>query len=152
GCGHGIVANFLGLKDPGRRVIAFEQDARKAEFAAGGGKNVQIETPGVRGVNLGGVDVGMLADGLPHLNSYDEQEALLDAALAMLRPGGTLVVKEVTKTFPVKFQLTLVLDRLAYPGDTFYFRRHEDFQRLLEKRGLSVSFTDLSTRVPYAHV
>jgi 2-polyprenyl-3-methyl-5-hydroxy-6-metoxy-1,4-benzoquinol methylase len=152
GCGHGIFANFIGLRDPGRSVLALEQNEEKAAFAAGRVTNVRVETKDVRGIHVGEFDAVALVDVLHHLTSYEQQEELLDSALEMLRPGGTLIVKEVSKSFPVKFQLTLVLDRIAYPGDTFYFRRHEEFHTLLERRGLTVEYKNLSSHVPYAHV
>jgi len=152
GCGHGIFANFIGLRDPDRRVLALEMNGEKAAFAAGRVTNVQVETKDVRGIHAGEFDVVALIDVLHHLTSYDEQEDLLDRALEMLRPGSTLIVNEVTKSFPLKFQLTLVLDRIAYPGDTFYFRPHEEFRTLLQRRNLDVDFQDLSSHVPYAHV
>ena len=92
-----------------------------------------------------------LIDVLHHLDSFAEQGPLLDAVHRILPPGGTLVLKEVTTSRPVRYRLTRVLDRLSYPRDRFYFRPHEEFRAMLEARGFTVAFHPLWARVPYAH-
>ncbi len=95
-------------------------------------------------------DVVTITDVLHHLRSYEEQERLLDEVASLLRPGGQVVLKEVTASTPLRLRLTRTLDWIAYPGQRFYFRRHENWMRLLEARGFSVEFRPLWRGTPYA--
>lgn len=151
GCGHGIFANLMGLRGPARTILALERNAAKAALARDRVTNVRVEDRDVSKADLPPVDVVTLIDVLHHLDSFDDQGPLLDAVQRILPPGGTLVLKEVTTSRPVRYRLTRILDRLSYPRDRFYFRPHEEFQAMLEARGFAVAFHPLWARVPYAH-
>jgi SAM-dependent methyltransferase len=150
GCGHGIFANLMGLRAQGRRILALEKNAEKAALARGRVANVIVEDRDILDEGFPTVDAVTLIDVLHHLSSYDEQAVILDAVHRVLVPGGQLVLKEVTRSRPVRYRLTYVLDRMAYPRDTFYFRRHEEFLGMLEERGFATDFRPLWTHVPYA--
>ena len=151
GCGHGIFANLMGLRGPGRTILALERNAAKAALARGRVTNVRVEDRDVSRSDLPPVDSVTLIDVLHHLDSFEEQAPLLDAVHRILPPGGTLVLKEVTTSRPIRYRLTRVLDRLSYPRDRFFFRPHEEFREMLEARGFTVAFHPLWARVPYAH-
>ncbi|MEW6337631.1 MAG: class I SAM-dependent methyltransferase [Acidobacteriota bacterium] len=152
GCGHGIAANLFGLRAPGRRVVAIERNPDKAALARGRVANVEVIEHDVLDTALPEARTVTIVDVLHHLESREAQERILDAVGALLPPGGTLVLKEVTRSRPLRFRATLVLDRLAYPGERFHFRRHEEFVAMLEERGFAVEVVPLWRRVPYAHV
>jgi len=143
GCGHGIFANLMGLRGPGRTILALERNAAKAALARGRVTNVRVEDRDVSRSDLPPVDAVTLIDVLHHLDSFEEQGPLLDAVHRILPPGGTLVLKEVTTSRPVRYRLTRVLDRLSYPRDRFFFRPHEEFREMLEARGFTVAFHPL---------
>ena len=151
GCGHGVVANLMGMRSSTRRVIGFERDGRKAAIGRGRLSNVEIRTCDVLRADLPPADVVSIIDVLHHLESPRAQQLLLEKAVACLGNTGVLVVKEVTRSRPLRFRATLVLDRLAYPRDRFYFLRHEELHQGLEGRGLSVEMIPLWRRTPYAH-
>jgi 2-polyprenyl-3-methyl-5-hydroxy-6-metoxy-1,4-benzoquinol methylase len=151
GCGHGIFANLMGLRAPGRRILALEKNAEKAALARGRVTNVTVEDRDILDEDFPTVDAVTLIDVLHHLDSYDQQVTILDAVDRILPKGGQLVLKEVTRSRKLRFRLTYGLDRLAYPKDTFYFRRHEEFLKLLEERGYAIDFRPLWKHVPYAH-
>lgn len=152
GCGHGIAANLFGLRGPRRTIVAIERHPAKAAVARGRVCNVEVVEGDALTTPLPPVDVVTFIDVLHHLDSWHAQEQLLDVASALLPPGGTLLVKEVTRSRPLRFAATLILDNLAYPGERFFFRRHEEFVALLEQRGFAVNVVPLWRRVPYAHV
>jgi SAM-dependent methyltransferase len=151
GCGQGIFANLMGLRGPGRAILALERNAEKAALARDRVTNVRVEDRDVSRSDLPPVDVATLIDVLHHLSSFEDQGPLLDTVHRILPPGGTLVLKEVTTSRPVRYRLTRVLDRLSYPRDRFYFRPHEELRAMLEARGFAVAFHPLWAHVPYAH-
>jgi SAM-dependent methyltransferase len=151
GCGHGIFANLMGLRGPKRRVLALEKNPDKAAIARGRVTNVDVVDRDILHEEFPNVDAVTLIDVLHHLDSYEEQVTILDAVCRVLPVGGQLVLKEVTRSRPVRYRLTYALDRMAYPRDTFYFRRHEEFLRMLEQRHFSLDFRPLWAHVPYAH-
>jgi SAM-dependent methyltransferase len=152
GCGDGIFANLVGLRGPGRRVIGLEKNERKAVRGRGRIANVEISARDITETSFPTFDAVTIIDVLHHLDSYAEQETLLDVVTDVLPSGGTLVLKDVSRAWWLKWRATTVLDHIAYPGDTFYFRHHDEFRDLLERRGFDVEFVDLSRRVPYAHM
>lgn len=152
GCGHGIAANLFGLRAPRRRVVAIERNRDKAELARGRVSNVEVIEDDVLDAELPAAQTVTIVDVLHHLESTEAQERVLDTVSALLPTGGTLVLKEVTRSRPLRFRATLILDTLAYPGERFFFRRHEEFAALLEERGFAVEVVPLWRRVPYAHV
>jgi cyclopropane fatty-acyl-phospholipid synthase-like methyltransferase len=151
GCGHGIFANLVGLRGPERKLLALEKNVAKAAVAGGRVTNVTVEDRDVMQEGLPTVDVVMLIDVLHHLGSFAEQEELIARVGTMLRPGGVLILKEVTKSRAIRYRLTLVLDRLAYPGERFFFRHHASFGDVLTRLGFSIRFVPLWRWVPYAH-
>lgn len=151
GCGHGVVANLMGLRSPARQVIGLERDTRKATVGRGRLTNVEIREGDVLDGDLPTAHVITICDVLHHLESHEAQHRLLDRAAGCLADGGVLVVKEVTRSRPWRYRATLVLDRIAYPRDRFYFLRHEELMGMLEARGFAVQMVPLWSRVPYAH-
>jgi SAM-dependent methyltransferase len=152
GCGDGVFANLVGLRGPRRRVLGLEKNEAKAARAAGRLSNVAVRTIDALQAEHGRHDTVTLIDVLHHLGSFREQETLLDVVAGVLPPGGTLVLKEVSTAYPLRYTLTTVLDRIAYPADPFFFRHHEQLHDLLAERGFDVRFTPLVGRRPYAHV
>lgn len=150
GCGHGVFANLMGLREPGRTVLALEKNPEKAALARGRVTNVRVEDRDIASDTLPPVGAITLIDVLHHLRSYAEQEELLDAVTRVLPPGGQLILKEVSTALPARFRLTLLLDRIAYPGETFFFRHHDDFQRLLDERGFDSEFLPFWKGIPYS--
>ena len=150
GCGHGVFANLMGLREPGRAVLALEKNPEKAALARGRVTNVRVEDRDIASDTLPPVDAITLIDVLHHLQSFAEQEELLDAVARVLAPGGQFVLKEVTTALPARFRLTVLLDRIAYPGESFYFRHHDDFRRLLDDRGFDTEFVPFWKGIPYS--
>lgn len=151
GCGHGVFANFLGLQSPRRRVIGVEKDARKVAVARGRLSNVEIITGDVLSESLPQADVVALFDVLHHLPSWTAQDETLDRARTCLAPRGLLIVKDVSRSLPLRWRATLVLDTLAYPFERFYFLRHEALIAKLNGLGFTTTMVPLWHRVPYAH-
>lgn len=97
GCGHGLLANYLALESPARRVHGIDVDGPKIEAAgragAMSGATFSVLAPGR--LPDGPWDAVVIVDVLYLLAEHD-QRRLLSACAAALGPGGVLVVKEMS--------------------------------------------------------
>jgi SAM-dependent methyltransferase len=150
GCGHGAFANFMGLRAPARAVLALEKNPRKAALARGRVSNVSVEDRDISSETFPAVDAVTLIDVLHHMGSFAEQEALLDTIARVLPAGGQFVLKEVSTALRLRFRITRALDRIAYPGEKFFFRHHDEFRHLLLARGFEVELVPFWEGIPYS--
>lgn len=95
GCGHGLLLALLSEKCPGRDLVGVDPDARKIHFARsalGELPRVSFEVGTVNELS-GTFDVVVVADVL-YLLPPSQWPGMLEAIRALLRPGGTLLLKE----------------------------------------------------------
>ena len=142
GCGFGIVTLSLALGSPKRELIGFELDPKRirlARNAAAGLPQVSFEErdfstdPSLPD----GVDAIVMIDLLHHV-PFQVQEKLLDQCALHLRQGGSLCIREIDTTPKRKFYWNLLHDKIVTGNQSLYFRPSEEFQKQLERRGLSV--------------
>ena len=142
GCGFGIVTLSLALGSPKRELIGFELDPKRirlARNAAAGLPQVSFEErdfstdPSLPD----GVDAIVMIDLLHHV-PFQVQEKLLDQCALHLRQGGSLCIREIDTTPKRKFYWNLLHDKIMTGNQSLYFRPSEEFQKQLERRGLTV--------------
>lgn len=121
GCGHGLFSCYLVERDPRRRVVGVDIDPRKVEAAsaaAAGGSWPEGTTPPRFELTMPGelppgpFDTVVIVDVL-YLLDDEQKDGLLTAAASRLRPGGTLVVKEVASTPRWKARVAAAQERLS---------------------------------------
>ena len=99
GCGHGALTSLLATDHPDRRVLGIDPDWRKIAWASasvGRLPNVELRTgtlDALRPELDGTFDAAVVADVL-YLLPIERWEAFLAAILRLLRPGGSLLLKE----------------------------------------------------------
>lgn len=152
GCGYGIMANYLALESPSRRILGAELSGRKVKYAKKGLPNVEILNEDITKLKLPPCDVILFLDVLHHLRSFKEQEELLKYCINLLGPKGMLLVKEIDKKPLWKFWITQCVDNSLYPGDRFYFREENDMTTLLKGLNLEVTFHPIHEGKPLSHV
>ena len=164
GCGHGHFAMYLARRSPRRRVVGVDIDAAKIDI----GTRV-LTRAGLGGrVELRAVDPGWL----PEADRYDaivtndvlyllgpaRAEAALSAMAAAVRPGGTVVVKEVGDTPRWKHRINEVQERLATQvlritaGDELAVLPIDRIEAPLRDGGLTVRRVPLDRGYTHAHV
>jgi len=152
GCGHGVLANYLALRSPRRRVIGFDQDAYRIEVARSIGlPNAEFHCQDLFAGEPPECGVIVVADVLHHLGSFEEGEELLRRCCEVLPPGGLLVVKEISKRPLWKYLCTQPVDFTFYRGRV-YFRSEEEFADLFGRLGLEWEFVPLHRGRPLSHV
>lgn len=164
GCGHGLWPLMMGQARPGLEVLGVDPDgdkiarARAAAAAAGAG-NVRFAVGRAEELRPAGADLISLIDVL-YLLGPAQQEAVLRAAVAGLRPGGRLLVKEMSERPRWKAlwnraqeQLSVRLLGVSWSdGRAFCFRQEAQWRALLEGLGLRVTLTRLDAGYLHPHL
>ena len=98
GCGHGLFSAYLARRRPGLQVHGVDIDADKIAVAAGSerldGGRLDFAVAASGAVPEGPWDAVVLVDVL-YLLDEATQRALLESCVAVLAPGGVLVVKDM---------------------------------------------------------
>lgn len=153
GCGHGMFANYLGLKSSARSVIGLEINQRKLSNAPRGVPNVLFENKPLEAFEKKSADAVIFYHVLHHLSGYDHQEKLIETALSVLNPRGKLIIVEIEKRPRWKFILCWFVDHALYLGDRIYFRFKEDMLNLLKNKfRLNVSHFMCDRQSPLPHI
>ncbi len=164
GCGHGLLTALLAEGHPERTVIGIDPDERKVALArCGPGRlpNVRVEQgliEDLSGSHAGALDAIVIADVL-YLLPVNAWGGFLSAARALLRPGGTLLLKEAVADGSWKHHKALwqeaVMVKLV--GKTLgsgglQFRPPAFTEALLRERGFEVTQAlDLSSGYSSPH-
>lgn len=150
GCGYGIFANLLSLMSPERKVLGLELDKFKVKYADRGIPGTEFRREDIVSANIPSVDCILLIHVLHHLNSYSEQETLINNCYKKLKPGGELIICEVDKYPWWKFFLAQLADHLLYPGDHIYYRFPDKLLSLL--KDFKVQYMPSHQGTPFSHI
>ena len=151
GCGHGVLANYLALRSPRRRVVGFDLSAHRIAVA----QSIGLPNAGFRCQDLFAAEpvlcqVIIVADVLHHLGSLEAGDELLARCCERLPPEGLLVVKEIVQRPLWKYLCTQPVDFIFYRGKV-HFRTPEQFATLFDQLGLEARFVPLHAWRPLSH-
>lgn len=153
GCGHGVLANYLALRGPERRVLGFDLDAYRIRVARSIGlPNAEFRCQNLFETEPRAADVLIVADVLHHLPSYEAGEELLERLCSeWLHADSLLVVKEIGQRPRWKFLCTQPVDYLFYKGRV-HFRSPGQFAELFHRLGLEARYVPLHAWRPLSHM
>jgi 2-polyprenyl-3-methyl-5-hydroxy-6-metoxy-1,4-benzoquinol methylase len=156
GCGYGLFAAWFATRAPGRRIVAVDRDERRVALAAGMARRlglaVEFRAEDARQLPAAEpFDAAYALDVLHHVPRAAHEAVLADVS-DRLRPGGTLLVKEIATAPRWRLEFTRALDRLMAPDDELSYRAPEDWARLLDAAGFDVRTHPLPDVLPYPHV
>ena len=161
GCSAGVFVNVLKARRPGLDVVGVDADERKINAAV-------KTTAGREGVafvlddayayveSRGPFDAVAVVDML-YLLPPGRQDELILLAAARLRPGGYLIIKEMTDRPVWKrrwcyFQEWLAVRVLGLTeGAGIFLRAGDDYRVAMERAGLEVETFDLTRGYPHPH-
>lgn len=158
GCGLGLLAHALRQDGQAMPYIGVDVDAPKIERA----RRIGVKA----GLHDARFDVVDLARGYPpHAGSVaildvlqflsrDEQTALLDAAIAMLAPGATLVMRAALDDGSARIRRTRAADRFAalvrwMPAQPKHYPAVDDLRARFDAAGLHVSIEPFYGNTPF---
>lgn len=158
GCGHGVVANYLALASPARRVTGIDISATKIDTAratVGVRKNIAFFVARFVDLPARSYDALILSDVL-YLMDEEEQRKTLELCRMQLRRNGICLVKEVD--FSSRWTLLqahiherIMKDILHLTKGSTHLTFHdmEEWDTLLTKAGLSYEVKSIpATRPP----
>jgi SAM-dependent methyltransferase len=160
GCGNGLFPAILKLGSPDRRILGLDLDGRKIAAA----RKTLADVPHLD-FRLGDIvafdypeaDVYSLIDVL-YLLPFEAQDLILLKCSAALRPGGTLLIKEMDKRPRRKYLWNLIQETIAVKivgftlGGRFFFRGREETLSRLRALGLEASSVRLDRGYWYPHI
>jgi uncharacterized protein (DUF2062 family)/trans-aconitate methyltransferase len=156
GCGRGQLSLLLLELGRATAVHGLDSDAEKVHVARAAGPEATFETADVAARPLPRADTILLIDVLHYL-PLAEQDALLEAALAALEPGGRVLVRELDARPSARGSVTRFFEWCARKtglnrGRATQYRPAADYVRAFERAGLRCDVQGASERTPFANV
>jgi 2-polyprenyl-3-methyl-5-hydroxy-6-metoxy-1,4-benzoquinol methylase len=154
GCGFGVVERYIALRNPEVEIVGYELEparvaAAKATEAAA--PRVSVRQADVTELEDVGTFDGALAMDVLHHIVPDGQARLVEALASLVRPGGSLLVKDIATTPRWQHSFNALHDRLAV-GDRTHCRSPRSMAALLTDAGLRVESQRRIGRLsPYPH-
>jgi 2-polyprenyl-3-methyl-5-hydroxy-6-metoxy-1,4-benzoquinol methylase len=154
GCGYGVLETLLALSNPQLFITASDLDEKRiamAKKAVHDVPNINFQVLDVtKIVPSGNYDVIIFADLLHHLGK-GEQEKLLDILLAMLKRGGTLIMKDVDTTPRWKYWWNYLHDSLM-AGQPLNYKSSDYYSQYFRDKKNNVKMTKYARWwLPYNH-
>jgi 2-polyprenyl-3-methyl-5-hydroxy-6-metoxy-1,4-benzoquinol methylase len=159
GCGRGHLALYLLESGIAESVRAFDWDEDKIALArdASQGLAASFETRDIRHVDMEPADTVLLVDVLHYLRA-PTQDAMLERAADLVRPGGKLVVRDATMNAGWRSFVTLVVEWISVlvrfnVGERITLRNvARDVVPVLEAKGLTCTIEPCWRGTPFANV
>lgn len=159
GCGEGLFTNFLALSSSGREILGVDLDKSRIQEADRGVENVKFLYGDATLAQLSKASCIILFHLLHHLNSFKTQEKLLSKCANLLTKNGQLIIVEVEPRFSYKYWLAYFTDHFLVPRlfekkfhTKIYFRKRNEWVRLLKNYGLSCKVISADKGKPFSHV
>jgi 2-polyprenyl-3-methyl-5-hydroxy-6-metoxy-1,4-benzoquinol methylase len=158
GCGFGLFAAYFGQTQRRRRIVGVDPDARRIGLARGVAASLGLGghafvVGDVRRAALEGpFDAAYVLDVMHHLPRGD-QRRVLERLRGLLRPGGMLLVKDITTEPRSGLLFTEALDRLMVGWrQPLAYRHHREWGEMLAELGFRVRMVRVPDVLPYPHV
>jgi 2-polyprenyl-3-methyl-5-hydroxy-6-metoxy-1,4-benzoquinol methylase len=158
GCGFGLFAAYFGQTQPGRRIVGVDPSSRRIRLARRLTEDLGLRSHSfvegdVRDAPLEGpFDAAYVLDVMHHLPRTDQRRVLARLA-GLLKPGGMLLVKDITTEPRFGLLFTEVLDRVMVGWkEPLAYRHHREWGQILTELGFRVRMVRVPDVLPYPHV
>lgn len=159
GCGEGLLANYLALSCPNRKIIGIEIAPERLARAKKGVKNTNFKVGDIVNVPYPPADTVVLFHVLHHLESRIAQEKVLKKAKDSLGKNGKLIIVEVHVKPTIKYLAASFADHFLVPWvfekrffTRAYFRKEKEWLNLLRKMGFKVKVTEETAGRPFPNI
>ena len=154
GCGFGLSSLYFALNSEERKIIGLELDRKRvniARKACFGLINVFFEVQDfVKDYKMRNADCIVMIDLLHHL-PFEIQEKVMQECFKRLSENGLLIIKDIDKKPFLKYCWNYIHDKIMTKNGRLYFRKIEDFEKILETIGFKVEKKELR-HLFYPHV
>lgn len=159
GCGFGLFDLLVGLRWPDKPVRGIDIDEARIEQARRSARRLglannrfEVQDLSRGDAELGRCDEILMLDVLHHV-PRDQHERLLRSCYEALRPGGTLILKDIHRGNPLKLAFTWLLDMLMTGGKPVAYRDEHELAADLAALGFApVQRLRLNDVLPYPHM
>jgi cyclopropane fatty-acyl-phospholipid synthase-like methyltransferase len=155
GCGHGVVERYLAELNPDVVVDGYELDASRVDAAARtatAAPRVTVACADVTELPELATHDGALAIDVLHHVAPDAHVDIARALHRCLRPGGTLLVKDIDVRPAWKHRWNRLHDRLVAGADPIHCRGAEQMAAVLRAAGFEIAAVRRLHRFgPYPH-
>lgn len=161
GCGHGLFSNLLAESSDHRRVTGIDLDVRKIEVArrtVRNRTNIDFIEGDITNVDLPPCDAVTIVDVL-YLMSAKQQQAILNACAALLKPGGVLVWKAQEQRPRWKYWFTYCQEYITTNmgitkggGGSLHFMSREEALAAISASGMVPEVVEMRTPLPYSDI
>lgn len=160
GSGEGILANFLAISEPKRRMIGVEINKNRIKEATKGIKNIKFINGSALSVKLPRADTIIVSHVFHHLGSRQRQEKLIKRCFSVLKRHGKLIVAEVDREFSLRYLFGYIVDILLVPiffekkllDLKIYHRGRNEWRDLFQKYGFKVEKMEITKDRIYPEV
>lgn len=160
GSGEGIFSNFMAISSQNRKVIGIELDRRRIREASRGVRNTIFKQGDATKVKMKKSDAIVMFHLLHHLLSRDDQEKLLRKSVKALKKNGKLIIVEIDNKPFLKYLISWITDHFIVAWlfekkiyeQNIFFRRSEEWRKLLSEYGCRVKVSHLHSGKPFSHI
>ena len=157
GCGFGLFASYFGQMHRGRQIVGIDPDERRVQIArdvAGRlGLSNRFLVGDVRDAQVEGRFAAAYVLDVMHHIPADEQVAVLERLRELLKPGGLLLLKDITTVPAFGLRFTELLDRVMVGWKApLAYRHHSEWAKILSGLGFAVRAERVPDILPYPHV
>jgi 2-polyprenyl-3-methyl-5-hydroxy-6-metoxy-1,4-benzoquinol methylase len=154
GCGFGVVERYMAMRNPDIEVVGYELESTRV--AAAGATQAAAPRVTVREADVtrlgdvGGFDAALAMDVFHHLEPAG-QTRLAEALARLVRPGGSVLVKDIATAPRWQHLFNAAHDRLAV-GELTHCRSPQEMSALLVGAGLRLEgWRRMARFSPYPH-
>lgn len=159
GCGEGLLANYLALSSPKRKITGYEIAPERLSRAKKGVSNASFKVGDIVKVSYPKSDFVVLFHVLHHLPGRQAQERVLNKAKGSIKKGGKLVIVEVYVKPTLKYLAAWIADHFLVPWvfekrfyTKAYFRREKEWLSLLKRLGFKVKVKEETKGRPFPNI
>ena len=157
GCGFGFFSLYFAAREPNRQMLGVDINPRRIADATEAARRLRLDNARYEVADAAAwdsdqtFDAAYVLDLLHHL-PRDEVAPFLGRLRDLLRPGATLIVKEVEDRPRWKMWFTLLLDRLMVGMQPIHYWPPAEMNAMLEKLGFDVKKHRMRDVLPYPHI
>lgn len=160
GSGDGLLANYLGISSPKRKVFGIELNKSRLVESNRGLKNVKFKVGDILKSEITKVDAILLIHVFHHLPNREAQVKMLEACKKNLNNNGKLIVAEIIQKPFLKYLFTYLTDTLILPivfnnkliDTNINYRSDSEWKKLFKSYGFNVKTTYPHKGMPFSHV
>ncbi len=159
GCGFGLFAAYFGQTHPRRSILGVDPNAKRIAMAEKVASTLGLTRHSFRAgdvrdveISEGPFDAAYVLDVMHHIPEKD-QIPVLERLRDLLKPGGMLIIKDITTEPKFGLKFTEYLDRVMVGFDEeLTYRHHREWGQLLTSLGFKVRIVRVPDVLPYPHV